>query len=218
MKKVLAIALSALLVVAFVSSMAVTSSACGGDKTATTSAAKTSAVEATQASAKTEGMTLEQCAAKDHMTLEECAKLCGMTPEECAKLCGGRENCGFTQMSIKGMTCGGCESTVTTALSSVDGVYKVIKVDYKTGTALVCCDPAKVDGKALTTAVSNKGYEAEIIPAVAKTTTTDAEMKSASDKACDPGCAKACPAHVKAGCTGTKKTDDSKTKQKSDEG
>jgi copper chaperone len=216
-KKILVFALSALLMVALVSSSALAGANCGGSKTADKTA-KTCGAKATQASAKTEGMTPEQCAAKMGMTPEECAKLCGMSAEEHAKLCAGKEHCGFTQMSVKGMTCGGCESSVKSALSSVDGVHKVIKVDYKTGTALVCCDPTKVDGKALTTAVTNKGYEAEIIPAVAKTTTTDDKASKVAGKGCAPGCAKTCAAHAKTGGCTDKKTDKTKTTPKSDEG
>jgi copper chaperone len=200
-KKILVFGLSALLLVAFVSSPALAGS-CGGHKTTKAETAK-----ATTASAKMHGM-----------SPEECAKLCGMTPEECAKLCGDKKNCGFTQMSVKGMTCGGCESTIKTALASVDGVHHVIKVDHKEGIALVCCDPAKVDGKALTSAVINKGYQAEIIPAVAKTTAAEGEATKVAGKACKPGCAKTCPSHAKTGGCGSKKADETKTTPKSDEG
>jgi len=202
-KKTLVFGLSALLMVAFVSSSALAGSACGANKII-----KAETTQATTATA--------QMAA---MSPEECAKLCGMTPEECAKACAGKENCGFTQMSVKGMTCGGCESTIKSALSAIDGVHHVIKVDHKEGIALVCCDLTKVDGQALTTAVINKGYQAEIIPAVAKTSDTNAKVDAATGKACTPGCAKTCAAHAKiGGCTGAKGDNDTKTPPKSDEG
>ncbi len=193
-KKISIIGLSALLMVAFVSSSALAGAGCGAHK---------AEAKAVTASAKMHGM-----------SPEECAKLCGMTPEQCAKMCEGHANCDFTRMSIKGMTCGGCETTITTALSSIDGVNKVIKVDHKEGIALICCDPTKVEGKALTSAVINKGYQAEIIPTVAKTSEAKAKTESASGKiGCSPTCAKTCAAHQKTtGCpsgkTTTKKSDE----------
>ena len=205
MKKILVFGLSALLMVAFVSSSALAGAGCGAHK------AETKAVTST---AKMHGMTAEECAKLCGMTPEECAKLCGMTPEECAKMCEGHANCDFTRMSIKGMTCGGCETTITTALSSIDGVNRVIKVDHKEGFALVCCDPTKVEGKSLTSAVINKGYQAEIIPSVAKTSEAKANWEPASTKiGCSPTCAKTCAALQKTtGCpsgkTKTKKSDE----------
>lgn len=195
-KKIMVFGLSALLLVAFVSSSALAGEGCGAHKV---SADKS---KATHAGCKV-------------MSPEECAKLCGMTPEQCAKMCEGHTNCDFTRMSIKGMTCGGCETTITTALSSIEGVNKVIKVDHKEGFALVCCDPTKVDGKALTSAVINKGYQAEVIPAVAKTSDAKAKTESASGKiGCSPTCAKTCATLQKTtGCPS------GKTKvKKSDEG
>lgn len=103
------------------------------------------------------------------MSLEECAKLMGMSPEECAKMCGSNPNCTITHMSVKGMTCGGCEQSVTASLETVPGVLKVIKVSHQDGIAVVCSDPTKFDGAALTKAVADKGFEAMIMPAMAKT-------------------------------------------------
>ena len=194
-KKIMVFGLSALLLVAFVSSSALAGEGCGAHK---------AEAKAVSASAKMHGM-----------SPEECAKLCGMTPEQCAKMCEGHANCDFTRMSIKGMTCGGCESQISKALSSIDGVNKVIKVDHKEGFALVCFDPAKVEGKALTSAVINKGYQAEIVPAVAKTSDAPAKTEAASGKiGCSPTCAKTCASLQKTtGCPSSK----TKTK-KSDEG
>ncbi len=149
------------------------------------------------------------------LTAAQCAAKCGMTPEECSKLCGSKENCGFTEMDIKGMTCGGCESSVSAALEAIPGVIKVVKVDHKEGKALVCADLTKCSTDDLTKAVTSKGFEASIIPAVAVSApTVDAK------KGCAPGCAKTCGAAAascnksKAGCATkkadeTKKTDDS---------
>ncbi len=132
------------------------------------------------------------------MSAEEHAKLCGMTPEECAKLCGGHDNCGFTKMSIKGMTCTGCEKSIEAALTEFPGVIKVMKVDHKEGYALVCTQNDKVKQETLTTAVTNKGYEASIIPAVA--TTAEVSQKTSTKS----GCAATCGPKAAAACAKTK--------------
>jgi copper chaperone CopZ len=140
------------------------------------------------------------------MTAEEHAKLCGMTPEECAKVCGGHENCGFTKMNIKGMTCTGCEKSVEAALTEVPGVIKVVKVDHKEGYALVCTQKEKVEKTSLTTAVTNKGYEASIVPAVA--TSGEVSEKTSAKKGCAATCGKkaaAACAKTKSACTHAKK-------------
>jgi copper chaperone CopZ len=125
-----------------------------------------------------------------------------MSPEECAKMCGYTGGkCEMINMSVKGMTCGGCETSVTTALEKVPGVVKVVSVSYKDGTAMVCVDPAKCQKDGLTSAVSNKGYEAEIIPAVATT------AAAAPGKVCDPNDKAACAAKC---LKGEKKLEDSK--------
>lgn len=199
MKKLTLLGLSALLLVAFISSPALAGPGC--------SAHKISADKASGA----------QC---QKMTPEECLKLYGITMEECKKMCADHENCGLTKISVKGMTCGGCESQVTSALSKVDGVNKVIKVDHKEGFALVCADPTKVDMKVLTAAVINTGYQAEIIPAVARTDGPAVKTQAVSGKAgCSKTCAKTCGTKAKAACAGhptADKTTD-KTDQKSDE-
>jgi copper chaperone CopZ len=137
------------------------------------------------------------------MSAEECAKICGVTPEEYSKMCADKENCGITKLSVKGMTCTGCEQTVSAALEAVPGVYRVVKVDYKEGMALVCANTEKVSGEALATAVTNKGYAAEVIPAVATTTEAPA-AKTVS------GCPPTCPA-AKLGCSKDKKAEESKS-------
>lgn len=181
MKKLFYVGLSALLVMAFVAINVNAGPGCGAHKVSKADA---------NANAK---MT---CAT---MTAEECAKLCGMTPEECAKLCGDKENCGFTKINVQGMTCGGCESSVTTALKDVPGVIHVVKVSHTEGIALVCTDNIKCDPAGLTKAITDKGFKAQIIPAVAKT--TDSEVKT-TGLPCAPGCATA----KNGGCAGSRKT------------
>jgi copper chaperone len=120
------------------------------------------------------------------MSSAQSEKMCGgMTKDECAALCkelGSNTKWEMRHISVTGMTCGGCESSVTTALTKTPGVLKVIKVDHKTGMALVAIDPSKSQDAVLASAVVNSGFKAEIIPAVATTTTTGAK----AGKACCP--------------------------------
>lgn len=73
-------------------------------------------------------------------------------------------------MSVVGMTCAGCEKTISDALTEVPGVVEVVEVCHETGQAVVRVDPEKASDDLLTSAVANKGYEAKIIPAVVKST------------------------------------------------
>lgn len=141
-----------------------------------------------------------------HLSKEECAKLCiegkckYMTKEECAKLCADGSACEVINMSIKGMTCGGCEQSITAALVKIDGVKKVVSVSYKDGSALVLIDPAKVKSEMLATAVTDKGYEVQVVPAVA--TMTSAQAKA---RVCSPEQKAACARMTeKTGIEGTK--------------
>ncbi len=151
-------------------------------------------------------MTPEQCAKlcgpDGKLTPEECAKLCGkdgkLTPEECAKLCGKDGKCEFTTFSVKGMTCGGCENSIKTALMNVDGVLKVIDVSHKEGVAEVCYDPTKTSSDDLATVITNKGYAAEVMLAAAIT--------NASSLGSSPGCKPGCKAGAAKGCGKTKGT------------
>jgi len=128
-----------------------------------------------------------------------CAAKLGMTPEECQKLCAGGDY-SHVNMSIKGMTCTGCESTISTCLQTVPGVVKVGVVSYKEGTAFLLVDSKKVTNEELVKAVSNKGYQAEVIPAVSVTPagaqTVDAQHPcgAAAAAACAKKCAKPCGA------------------------
>jgi copper chaperone len=140
--------------------------------------------------------------AAKHCTPEEvaaCAKAAGMSPEECAKLCGDNADCGFVVLSISGMTCGGCEKTIETALGEVEGVRKVIKVSHEDGKAWVCYEANKVETAVLANAVTKTGYKAEVIPAVAKS----ADVGSIAG--CSKACVKTCTTKEKAKCD-TKKS------------
>jgi len=130
----------------------------------------------------------EACAASSKASAgTDAAKkeLCGLTLEECAKLCGDGVKCEVRTISIKGMTCVGCENMVTAELQKVPGVIRVAKISYKEELALVCVDASKCQTGSLTKAVASKGYKAEIIPAVA-TEAAPAVEKKVTKKGCDP--------------------------------
>jgi copper chaperone CopZ len=138
-----------------------------------------------------------------------CAAKLGMTPEECQKLCAGGEYT-MVNMSIKGMTCTGCESTISTSLSQLPGVVKVGKVSWQEGTAFVLVDNKKVQNEAIVKAVSDKGYQAEIIPAVSVTpigSTTAVGAQPACGAAAAAGCAKKCSKPCGSSTTTTEKTE-----------
>jgi len=129
----------------------------------------------------------------------------------------------LVSMNISGMTCGGCESAIKTTLAKMDGVVSVKKVCYQSGTAMVYVDPAKMkDKSSMTTAVANKGFNAEIIPAVAKT--TDGKVSKVDGKNCTPAEKAACAkmtAEQKAACAAAcaaKKASTSEAKTVSAEG
>jgi copper chaperone CopZ len=82
-------------------------------------------------------------------------------------LCPHNAKCTHLTLAIKGMTCTGCETTITKALKADSGVMKVVSIDHKTGRAVICYDSTKVQPATLTSLVTKSGYEAEIIPAVA---------------------------------------------------
>jgi copper chaperone CopZ len=136
----------------------------------------------------------KQISAAGHCTAENagaCAAKMGMPVEECQKLCASGEYT-MISMSVKGMTCTGCENTITTCLQELPGVVKVGKVSYQDGTAYVMIDPKKVKNEALITAVSNKGYKAEVIPAVAVTPFGQTQTVGDAQHPCGPAAAKAC--------------------------
>ena len=202
MKRVLSVAFGLLALAALVVAPAY-SGACGGET------AKTADANATQVSAK--GCPAQGAAA--------CAAKLGISPEECQKLCATGEYT-VVDMSIKGMTCTGCESTITACLSGLPGVVKVGKVSYKDGTAFVLVDPKKVQNEAMVKAVADKGYTAEVVPAVSVTpigSTTSMDPKqpcgAAAAAACAQKCAKPCGAAATK-TAGTEKTEKTETTEK----
>ena len=63
-----------------------------------------------------------------------------------------------TELKISGMTCGHCQTAVTSALKSVPGVQDV-NVDLQGGTAQV---QGQADQQALIAAVKEEGYDAQL--------------------------------------------------------
>lgn len=206
MRKLFTFGLAGLAVLAFAAGAAFAGSDCATKGASATKSAYT----AKEADAKMISADGKSCAGTNAAKASADGKACcatsgtktAMSPEECAKMCGYTGGkCEVISMSVKGMTCGGCETSVTASLEKVPGVVKVVSVSYKDGIAMVCIDPAKCKTDGLTSAVSNKGFEAEIIPAVATTATT------ASGKACNPDDKAACAAKC---LKGEKKLEDSK--------
>ena len=147
------------------------------------SASKTSAAKL----ASSETSSKAACAYKNSTTSAKLASA-GCSPEQIeaclaavkanhAELCAAAKDCNYTKMSIKGMTCAGCENSIKAALMNIDGVNKVLGVCYKSGYAVVCANPDKASNEVLLKAVSAKGFEAQIIPAVA-TISTDAKTST----------------------------------------
>jgi copper chaperone CopZ len=191
-KKLFAVAIPLVAVVAlFVAS----SYSCGANKT---SAQET---KATTVSSKSASCSAAKASEAKMTAAKECPYAHAMMAGTDMK-CDYAGNCAFKTMSIKGMTCTGCEQTVTAALMKVPGVVKVASISYKDEKAVVCIDPTKCkDESCLTKAVSDKGYTAEIIPAVAHTVTTE--------KMDHPSCsaaARAACGEKAASCTAAKKT------------
>ncbi len=77
--------------------------------------------------------------------------------------------CADLVLNVDGMTCGGCESKIKTALNDVDGVVIVKAVSHSEKKAEICYNPDKVDSKKLMTLVADLGYK----------------VKVTSDKVCD---------------------------------
>ena len=128
----------------------------------------------TKGSAKKATIENKACTAEQ---IAACAKMAGVSPEECAKHCAGKTNCEFTALSIKGMTCEACEKTIKETLMEVEGVHNVVKVSHEEGKAWVCYAPDKVKTDDLTASITRKGYRAEVIPAVMKSSEEKAQIK-----------------------------------------
>ncbi len=63
------------------------------------------------------------------------------------------------KFDVKGMTCGGCTSSVQRALSNMDGVSKV-EGTLQPGSATVEADPDRVTAAEIESTMKGMGYEA----------------------------------------------------------
>lgn len=162
------------------------------------------------------GTAMAQCSASKATATTTAKAHCpsAMTAEECAKLCNYEGKCEVVHIDVQGMTCTGCENSLTTALEKTDGVVKVLSVSHKEGTAVVCFDPDKVKNETLVKTVANKGYKAQLATGTveAGTATAKGEVKAASS--CAKSCAKTCA--TKSSCAS--KTTTTAAKTKTDEG
>ena len=133
----------------------------------------------------------------------------GYTCPKAAKMAAGEGEAQHPMVmrtiSVKGMTCAGCESAVSAALAEVPGVVEVVKVCHHSAQAMVKIDPTAAKDEALVTAVAGKGYDAEIIPAVARNVEAGDAVESC------PISAKAICDKVCCGAGGAKHTSGEKT-------
>ena len=219
MKKMLAVLVLMMAFMAVTTVVATAGDGCAASKVSKTETAEkahegcASKTQATQAAAKT-GCTghvdATHAAAKSgcagHTEAEHAAHKAECTAH-------GGANCQSVALSIEGMVCQSCESTIKSALMEMPGVLHVEKISYKEGKALVCIDEAKVKDAELVKAVTNKGYKAEVMPAVVTAAAT-AEA-GATNAAAKSGCAQATSACAKI-CGAAKATASKDTEKKAD--
>jgi len=62
-----------------------------------------------------------------------------------------------TQLSVTGMTCGGCVNSVQRVLTALPGVQRA-EVSLTPGEAHVTYDPARIDRAALVQAIVDAGF------------------------------------------------------------
>ncbi|UCS92208.1 mercuric transport protein MerTP [Echinicola marina] len=62
------------------------------------------------------------------------------------------------ELSVKGMTCSGCESHITHAVGELDGVEEV-KASYEKGNTIVKYDPSQVRKDKIVEAINKTGYK-----------------------------------------------------------
>ena len=61
------------------------------------------------------------------------------------------------QLTVTGMTCGGCVSSVQRVLTALPGVQSA-EVSLTDGQAHVTCDPTRIDRAALVQAIVDAGF------------------------------------------------------------
>ncbi len=63
-------------------------------------------------------------------------------------------------IAVSGMKCGGCENTINTAVSAIDGVLSV-KASHQDKKVEVEFDPSKTDIEAVEDAIEDAGFTVE---------------------------------------------------------
>ena len=98
-------------------------------------------------------------------------------------------------LSVEGMTCGGCENKVRAALTGIDGVVEAKKVCSESDRASLTYDPSVVSKEEIMSALKEKtGYAIAVVKSAGM---TEADAKEASTK-------KACTAAEKKQCAKSK--------------
>jgi copper chaperone CopZ len=85
------------------------------------------------------------------------------------------------RLTITGMTCGGCEMGVESALTEIPGVTSV-KASYEKGEAIIEFDSARVTNKQLMEAVEKIGYKVTAVKIIA-----DSQPQATSFNRAEPG-------------------------------
>ncbi len=134
-----------------------------------------------------------------------CAASLGLSPEECQKYCHS-DKYTMVRMSIEGMRGDDCEKALSSCLSGVCGVVKVGKIDRESKTAVIFVENGQFDEGALVKTVADKGYQARVIPAVARGEASPPAETAKATSGCSEEVRAACAAAGKK-CPGTKKTD-----------
>lgn len=101
-------------------------------------------------------------------------------------------HCAVRTICVKGMTSVDSEEAVKAELAKVPGVVEVIKVSHEACEAVVKVDPSKTQDVQLTKALTDKGYQAEMV-------TIEAKSDQAGSKA------PVCPFSGTPGCAAIKK-------------
>jgi copper chaperone CopZ len=64
----------------------------------------------------------------------------------------------YEKINISGMSCTGCEETITTGITALEGVQEA-RADYVQGAAWITYDAARLDHDQLTHAIESRGYK-----------------------------------------------------------
>jgi copper chaperone CopZ len=68
------------------------------------------------------------------------------------------ENIKTVKLDVSGMTCEGCENTIESALTKVDGVMSV-EASHVNAVATISYDSTKIEEKSLAQAINETGYK-----------------------------------------------------------